>query len=298
MVVWSDAGDDRDLLPFPDTPRFSRVFQTMEFCPVFFERSLKLNEGPRENYTNEGIFPHTTQPLAALPCRYGETLDWCKIGSDPLLILQEIFHFQSSAASQYLNMLRQLTTETISRIPPTGEELPSMADLLHFDYTKTVLSQWCAHFKVLIGCLDDDILKGAGASGQQDEREKVQSTLRQDLKYLNDEGEALIALCESGKATIMSSFSVYESTRAAAESRLVTQLTKATNRITFIFLPISLVTSVFGMNFKQFGQGDLDITLWLAVTLPILAVCILINESGGWIVRSCSAVYTSCTGGR
>ncbi|PYI14645.1 hypothetical protein BO99DRAFT_406498 [Aspergillus violaceofuscus CBS 115571] len=53
----------------------------------------------------------------------------------------------------------------------------------------------------------------------------------------------------------MGNFSIAESKRTAEESRLVGELTKLTNRLTFIFLPISFVTSVFGMNFKQFGQG-------------------------------------------
>ena len=82
---------------------------------------------------------------------------------------------------------------------------------------------------------------------------------------------------------VLSSFSIVESKRAAQEAKLVTALTKATNRVTFIFLPISFVTSVFGMNFKQFGQGPLSIWLWVEVGLPLLIICVVIVEYGSRI---------------
>ena len=67
------------------------------------------------------------------------------------------------------------------------------------------------------------------------------------------------------------------------EASLVTRLTKATNRVTFIFLPISFVTSVFGMNFKQLGQGTLPIWIWAVITVPLLIASIVTVERGHWI---------------
>ena len=56
----------------------------------------------------------------------------------------------------------------------------------------------------------------------------------------------------------------------------MTELTKATNRLTFIFLLISFPTSVLGMNFRQLGQGTLSIWLWVA---PLLAGRVVLVES-------------------
>ena len=259
----------------------------MEFCPVFFERDIRIKGESNDVEVNDNTAPSTRQPLAALPLRYGETMDWSQVSNDPLMVLQELFHFQSSAAAQYFNMLHELTTEAIARTPPTGEAHPSMDDILHFEYTKTVLGRWYAHFKMLIDCLDDDLLSAPASSKTHARRDKVQRTLKRDLVFLKDEVEMLINLCESGKSTVMSSFTVFESKQAAVESKLVTRLTQATNRITFIFLPISFVTSIFGMNFKQFGQGPLSITLWLAVTLPLLIVCVFLSECWGRLVQFC-----------
>lgn len=212
------------------------------------------------------------------------------------MVLQELFRFQSAATGQYLNMLRKLTTSTIARTHPTGDAAPVMEDILHFEYTKTVLMQWLTHLRTLAQNLDfcfPDL--DLTISQTRNRRATMVSELRRDLDFLLQEADTLINLCESGKSTIMSSFSVFQSKRSAEESRLVTQLTKATNRITFIFLPISFVTSVFGMNFKQFGQGPLSITIWAAVTLPLLALCILMNEYGNYVARLCYRVWAGCT---
>ena len=78
----------------------------------------------------------------------------------------------------------------------------------------------------------------------------------------------------------MSNASIDEAKHSNEQAVLVTGLTKATNRLTFIFLPISFLTSVFGMNFRQLGQGPLSIWLWVAIALPLLAVCIVLVERG------------------
>ena len=286
VFIWSDAGERQDSIPELKGSRFQSDSDNIEFCPVFFEQDLQAGALDESANAHINITPRTRQPLSVLPARYGETIDWNTVSDDPVLMLQELFHFQSSATAQYLDMLRKLTMDTIARTPPTGNTLPSMDDILHFEYTKNVLTRWSVHFATLIDNLDKIPLNLA--TGRPDAtglREATLQTLKQDLRFLKTEAEILIGLCDSGKSTIMSSFAVFESKQAAAESKLVTQLTKATNRITFVFLPISFVTSVFGMNFRQFGQGELSITMWLAVTLPLLVVCILLNERGSLFTR-------------
>jgi hypothetical protein len=238
----------------------------------------------------------TLQPLAVLPSRYGETMDWTTIHKDPLLMLQELFYFQTAAACQYFDMLRKIISSWRAQLHPTGDSDPTMEFIIHFEYTKTVLVRWSTHFSTLLLRLDDQLSHHTGfTSGQILHRQTSFSPIRKDMEYLRKEAEALINLCESGKATIMSSFSVYASKRAQKESSLVTKLTKTTNRITLIFLPISLVTSLFGMNFKQFGQGPLSITLWVAISVPLLVVCIFLSEWGGRSLRHGRSVLLSKT---
>ena len=156
-----------------------------------------------------------------------------------------------------------------------------MEDILHFDYARSILVRWSAHFADLLENLDRGVLAPATACEiTTADHQDLVASLERDLKFLQREARTIVELCDSGKTTILSNFSISESKRAAEESQLVTQLTKATSRITFIFLPISFVTSAFGMNFKQFGQGPLSITIWVAVTIPLLTLSVVLVEWG------------------
>jgi Mg2+ and Co2+ transporter CorA len=286
VLVWSDAGEDATYTPVPDTPNFQESIRGVEHCPVFFEKDLHIKAGNEEPSIGANETKATRQPLSVLPSRYGETLDWATVCDDPLLVLQELFYFQTASAGQYLDMLRKLIEDLTMRLHPTGDSSPTMEDILHYEYTKTVLVRWSTHFSTLLSRLNDQLLQDNERTPEMIQLlRKSYSPIKQDIEYLRDEADVLIGLCESGKDTIMSSFTVYASRRAAEESSLVTKLTKATNRITLIFLPISLVTSVFGMNFRQFGQGPLSITLWVTIIVPLLALCILVSEWGGRTLR-------------
>lgn len=282
MIVWTDSGTDNDLkhLPIPNIDSFESVLTSVSFCPTFFETELQEQE---PNYAPGAVPPVTQrrQPLSVLPKRYGETLDWKSISLDPILALQELFNFQSAAAMQYLNMTRKVITQLMAQTHINRNNLVDMEDILHYEYAKTVLARWSAHFTGLIQVLETGPLwNNTDAVGDGTKREEMLLTLKRDLEFLQTEAGIIIELCEAGKSTVLSNFSISEARRTTQEAKLVTELTKATNRLTFIFLPISFVTSVFGMNFRQFGQGPLTIWLWVAVTLPLLVVCVITVEWG------------------
>jgi hypothetical protein len=280
VIIWSDAGTDVDAVPVPQVASFTGVSDLLRFCPVFFETDL--NEPSKSD--QGGDTGPTVQPLSLLPSRYGETLEMSPTPISPFAILQEVFRFQAAAAAQYMMMLRNHTMDIVARTHATGKRQPSMDDILYFDYTKATLDRWLAHFRTLIEQLErGPFIPGLGSV--TGESSIISDTIIRDLKHLESEVIVIVGLCESGKSTVISSFSVFQARESAAESKLVTQLTKATNRITFVFLPISFVTSVFGMNFKQFGQGPLSISLWVAVILPLLMVCVLFNECTETLVR-------------
>jgi Mg2+ and Co2+ transporter CorA len=62
-----------------------------------------------------------------------------------------------------------------------------------------------------------------------------------------------------------------ESQRAIEQAAGVAKLT----RLAFFYIPLSFTTSFFGMNFVQFGTGELSIWLWFAVSIPIFFVSVL-----------------------
>lgn len=249
---------------------------------MFFEKHLLDQSCTSENPAGAQN-PRPIQALSSLPEKYGDTIDWTKAALNPVFAIQELFTFQASSELQYLNMLEKFISDQIGRAESTqaGADIDS---ILHFDYTRSILIRHSAHFQSLLGALDTGFKdwKKAGSQPQSDD-EDVLSTLKADLDYLSTRIRNVILLCEAGRSTTLSNSSIEETRRSTEEAKLVTELTKATNRLTFIFLPISFVTSAFGMNFKQFGQGPLSIWLWVAIILPLLASCIVLVEIGDFL---------------
>lgn len=282
MLVWTDSGQDNDFafVPTPDTDRFKGAVNRFDFCPVFFEKDL--SEKPHlSRPPTDAQNPRLRQALSSLPGNYGHTIDWTKAAVDPLFAIQEIFTFHAASELQYVNMLEQFATDQISRAE-SNLAGTDMSSILHFDYARSILIRHGAHIQNLLGSLDT-CLKGWKHRATQTHccDEELMSTLGVDLTYLSTRIQNVITLCEAGRSAIMSNASIQEAKRSNEQAVLVTSLTKATNRLTFIFLPISFLTSVFGMNFRQLGQGTLSIWLWVAIALPLLACCIVLVESGG-----------------
>lgn len=285
--MWIDSGQDNDsdFLPVPATDHFKGAIDRLDFCPVFFEKDL--SEKPGASQPQAGIHnPRLKQPLSSLPANYGNTIDWTKAALDPLFAVQELFTFHAASELQYLNMLEQFVSDHISQAESTQAET-DIGSMLHFDYARSILVRHDAHVQSLLSSLNKG-LKGwkKPASEAQPHDEDLQAILQTDLGYLSTRIQNVISLCEAGRSTVKSKASIEETKRSSEQAVLVTELTKATNRLTFIFLPISFVTSAFGMNVKQFGQGPLSIWLWVAITLPLLAACIVLVERGSYLRNS------------
>jgi Mg2+ and Co2+ transporter CorA len=284
-LIWSDSGDDdcKDCIPTPSTEHFKEALNNVEFCPIFFEKGLvETTLKPLEAQS-----PRGRQPFSALPSKYGETLDWSKAHLTPLYALEELLHFQATSMSQYLNLLERVISKHLPTVEHPELVQTKIEDILHFEYAKTVLVRHSAYVRETI-----DFVKGPLHNWNTEKTNDLDfsqpvSTVEGDFRYLLDRIQSLVEFCEAGKSSIMSNTAIAESRQANDEAKLVTQLTKATNRVTFIFLPISFVTSVFGMNFRQFGQGNLTILWWVAITLPLLAVSVLLverwNVLQGWV---------------
>lgn len=284
MLIWTDSGQDVDFsfIPTPDTDQYKGAVDRFEFCPIFFEKDL--SEKPHLFRSPTGTQnPRLKQALSSLPGNYGYTLDWTKAAIDPVFAIQEIFTFHAASELQYVNMLEDFVTHQISRAESKQAET-DMSSILHFDYARSILVRHDACIQNLLGSVDTCLKSWKQRATQiQCCDEELRSTLRIDLDYISTRTPNIIKLCEAGRSTIMSNASIEEAKRSNEQAVLVTGLTKATNRLTFVFLPISFLTSVFGMNFRQLGQGTLSIWLWVAIALPLLAICVILVESGSYV---------------
>lgn len=227
------------------------------------------------------------QPLAALAECYGTSLDWQKAAVDPLYALKELFDFQAMAAQQYMNLLEKLITEKNepAGVPRGGQT--NLEEILNYNYAQTTITRYATHFKEIMNFLDKDQnpLWAAARHAHARPRSEVIDGLHSDFEYLWERAQAMIERCKVGESAIMINKSLAEAKQSSDESKLVVQLTKATNRLTFVFLPISFLTSFFGMNFRELGSGTLSLRLWLCSALPLLFISILIVEDGNRIKK-------------
>ncbi|KAI1843507.1 hypothetical protein JX266_010333 [Neoarthrinium moseri] len=267
------------------TDHFAPVAAELEFCPVFFENNLAETQSMAEDQI---WMPRCQHPTILLNSYYGATINWKITGSHgPLHALQELLDFNAAAISQYINMVEQVLADIGRPYEFPSYEHTKLEAILHYDYIKAKLSRMSESLTEALAFQRNPPTNWncpMSASEQPDiPLTSTSAKSVEDFTYLLNRTKSLIAICDDGKATLMSNASVQDAKRSAAETRLVTQLTKATNRLTFIFLPISFVTSMFGMNFQEFGQGDMPLWIWAVITVPLLAICILLVERGNWL---------------
>jgi len=71
----------------------------------------------------------------------------------------------------------------------------------------------------------------------------------------------------------MNRASLEESRRAIEQAEKVKRLTL----LAFFFVPLSFTASIFGMNFKEFGQGHLSIYIFGIVVGPVFGLSAVVG---------------------
>ena len=283
-MIWGDCGEDgaASLVPLPSTSEFANVAHQMEFCPVLMQKA----EGDNRPYPlSEPTSCSAQQPLAALAECYGKSLDWQKAAVDPLYALKELFDFQATAAQQYMNLLEKLIIEKNEPAGVPGGGQTKLEEILNLNYAQITITRYAAHYKEIMNFLDNERnpLGAIAETTHAQPRREVIDVLHRDFEYLWERTQAMIERCKEGESAIMINKSLAEAKQSSDESKLVVQLTKATNRLTFVFLLISFLTSFFGMNFRELGSGTLSLQVWLCSDLPLLFISVLVVEDGNRI---------------
>lgn len=94
--------------------------------------------------------------------------------------------------------------------------------------------------------------------------------LRDDYSYLLQRAKKLSTLCVENSTILMNMAMLEESKKAITQADGLRRLTL----LTFFFLPLSLTTGFFGMNFKEFGNGTLSIWSCFVFAVPLVSISI------------------------
>ena len=176
-------------------------------------------------------------------------LDHALLTSDPFFILSGVLNVANLAWAQLINFL----ADDISYYKSAGgngnlnlalEQLRFDASLL--ERTSALLS----HNLILIkqgGCPSWPT-PAATATTLLAHKAKIQAALERDVDYLVARCERLARSCEVSTTFLVSSMQLIESQKGITQAGQVQRLTQ----LAFLFIPISLLASVFGMNVAEY----------------------------------------------
>ena len=126
------------------------------------------------------------------------------------------------------------------------------------------------------------------------ESHAVAKALELDFAHLHARACALRDRCESSMTLAMNRASIGEARRSIQLGQILSRFTV----LAFVFVPVSATASIFGMNFRELGTGDLSISIYFAIAVPVFWLSFMFLFDGwrrSWTVVM--MLYTRLVGG-
>ncbi|KAJ8110763.1 hypothetical protein OPT61_g6474 [Boeremia exigua] len=211
------------------------------------------------------------QSASLLHLDYGKTLDKHIMSQDPFYALHELLKSFAYSEAQFLNVIDSKINEDIAK-EFTPDHNISPANMIYF---QGLLDR---HAERLLGNIATIEARDESAWPQPSDEKMIKKTAAQaqallkDYKGLLKRTETLSNTCKARLQILMSRAGIVESNKAIEQAKVVTKLT----RLAFVFIPLSFVSSFFGMNLTPLIEPP-GLSLWLffAVSVPVVALLLL-----------------------
>jgi len=247
---------------------------TTEFFPTIqHRRKVAFRSKSLDEDLLEGANTRFAQTASLLPLDFGRLLDKSAMAADAFYALHDLFRFAIASDNQLLNLIDEYVRRDIGHDALTSDN-PSLSNLVYY---RELLENYLSHLKGSI-----EILRRRGgpqwphaSKKDRSSRNKVNvatQELLRDSVYLQSRAESIRKSCDGGMKVIMSNSLLAESKRAMAQAKKVARLTF----VAFVYIPLSFTTSFFGMNLHELGTGPLPIWIWIATSVPVLSLTVLI----------------------
>ncbi|KAK0645769.1 hypothetical protein B0T16DRAFT_390322 [Cercophora newfieldiana] len=217
------------------------------------------------------------QNVCLLPLRYGSCLDKNVAGNDALYAISELLRFAAAAEAQFFSLVDERIQQELSFVGRSNAGGRQYAiSLLNLNYIKTSLR---LHAASIAGTVE--LLGGRGMlnwprvsapTSDFQVAERMAALLDADFAYLLRQAEALAHQCDRGIDTLANSSALEQSRRSADNAMRVEKLTMLAS----IFIPLSFVCSIWGMNFREMGSGQMSIWMWFATAGPVIIFSFII----------------------
>ena len=290
-IAWLDCG--RDLAegprgPWLDTAGTPHYFQAASRCEPIIQHlpkaSLKFqNKRNATAVAKEDI--SIPQNLRLLPLQYGSSIEQPNLAStDAFYALSELFGLSLASESQFLNMMRtqidKIVDSTSVQMQESLNSLRRMKALTddHVQYLRRTL-QTIRNLAVLdwpklqAGALDTEpvSLLSEGSRNVNSSRRSAEQAIS-DCEHLLRLAEHLSRQCVEGVNIIMNSSMLEESRKSIRVNEYLARLSV----LAFLFLPLTFTTGVFGMNFREFGQGNLSVWVFCTLLIPVMSFGVIL----------------------
>ena len=188
---------------------------------------------------------------------------------DPLYALNGIFSFFVASEAQTLSFLaKQIESNTAPEVDAAevvGAE--SLSNLLH---CRQLLEGHYEELRYVLGIIQRRGEKG-WPRARSDVSEQAASSMQADLEYLVERAIFLRNRSETSITLAMNVASIGEARRGLQQNKAMFRFTVLVS----VYVPFSFTASFFGMNFRQLGQGDLSMWIYVVVSVPVFALSIL-----------------------
>ncbi len=217
------------------------------------------------------------QTRSVLNQNYGKELNRAVMAKDSFFVVHDLFSFKAFAEVQFLNLVESvLSRETDVAVL---NRKPSVENLL---FHKELLA---SHARALRENIES--IKSRGGpdwdrlTPEDDAKlyliaKEHSGRLLKDYEWLLQRTEELSASCDRGIQDSNTRVMMEETLLTSQRSADTARLTNVATFSSFIYVPLSITSGFFGMNFKAFGQGNLQLWLWPIVTVPVVLLSSLV----------------------
>jgi hypothetical protein len=215
------------------------------------------------------------QSRALLNLDYGRHFDNLEVIEDAFYAAEPLFKFKACAEAQFLNLVESEVISVLAEKLAAMEDPPNSVEALNnladFVFHKELLESHAQGLKENI-----QFIENRGAWRKCDDPNPKDNAsaeiLLKDYKWLHERTMELSAACDRGMKDIHNKSMLAESIGSNKQAQAVEALTTLTTILSVFYIPLSFTTSIFGMNFAVFGQGEQPLWLWAAISLPVLGL--------------------------
>lgn len=223
------------------------------------------------------------QSASLIHLDYGKMLDKNILTQDPFYALHELFVLCAYSEVQFLNIVEsKIRDDAAEDIVPDHNISP--ANTIYF---QSLLEGHINQLRQTIVAIQSRDNAGWPRPSDTDLKQKSTAsaqTLLQDYEGLLRRAETLCKLCKSRLQILMSKAGIVESNKAIEQAKVVTKLTRSA----FVFIPLSFVSSFFGMNLGPLvDKPAYGLWVFFAVSAPLvllLFASITCNFSQMWYI--------------